>query len=63
MLGVAAFWQINPASSVWRGESSSVSLKVAKPCEAEDKEMKDEQCGYVFCSWLLFEVLFLVVLL
>lgn len=44
-------------------ESSSLSPKLPKPREAEDKEMKDEQRGYVLCSWLLFEVVFLVVLL
>lgn len=61
--GMSASRQITPASSVWRGGVIPLSPKVPKPREVEDKEVKDEQCGYVFCSWLLSEVVFLVVLL
>lgn len=60
---VQAFWQIAPASSVWRRGIILLSPKGLKAREVEDKDVKDEQCGCVFCRWLLFEVVFLVVLL
>lgn len=37
-------------STAGEGESSSLSSKMPKPREIEDKKVKDGWCGYVFCK-------------